>query len=127
MNGDTILIIVVGGLMLLTFLIALLLFVGVFNYWLQAFLTGVRLSSLDILGMRLRRTNVQAVVRQLIMARQAGAEVSPREMEAAYHQGVDLEKVTLAHIQATKDRLEFRFQNLVDAELQGRLAEKLKP
>ncbi len=96
------------------------------NIWFRAFMSGVQISILDIIGMRFRRTNVKAVVRAVIMARQAGVVVYCNEMERAYLQGVDLEKVTLAAIEAKKQGIDITFDELVDAERQDRLAEKLK-
>ena len=46
-------------------------------------------------------------------------------MEKAWVQGVDLEKVTLAIIQANRENMGITFQELVDAELENRLADML--
>jgi hypothetical protein len=46
-------------------------------------------------------------------------------MERAYLQGVDLEKVTLAYIRSKSENLGFTFEELVKAELDFRLREKL--
>ena len=59
------------------------------------------------------------------MATQAGVPVPSIEMERAYLQGVDLEKVTLALIHANREGKEFTFQKLVEADLENRLHEKL--
>ncbi len=88
-------------------------------------MSGPPVSVMDILGMRLRRTDVNQIVRTLIMARQAGIALQCQQVEKAYLQGVDLEKVTLAMIEAKKLRQDLTFEDLVDAELAGRLAEKL--
>ena len=40
-------------------------------------------------------------------------------------QGVDLEKVTLAWVKAIKEGMDISFQELVEADLEERLAEKL--
>ena len=79
-----------------------------------------------ILGMRFRRTDVRAVVQALAMACQAGTPLSSREVERAYLQGVDLEKLVLAFIQAKKDDLDLTFEQLVQADLGNRLKEKLE-
>ena len=100
-------------------------FIYVGRLWLQARMSGVQITVLDLLGMRFRKTDVVRVVRALIMLRQAGATVSPREVERAYLMGVDLEKVTLAMIQAKKESIAITFQELVDAEMEDRLQEKL--
>ena len=75
--------------------------------------------------MRLRRTDINAVLKWLIMARQAGVTISCRQMESACLQGLDPEKLTLAMIHAKKQNLEVTFEELVASDLEGRLAEKL--
>ena len=97
----------------------------VFSPWIQAMLSGVPLRVLDLIGMRLRRTDIRAVVRALILAKRGRVYISCAEMESAWVQGVNLEKVTLAMIQASKESLGFTFQELVDAERRDRLAELL--
>jgi uncharacterized protein YqfA (UPF0365 family) len=118
-------VLVMAGIFLLLALAVLFMMVKVFAPWIRAFTSGVPLSVLQIIGMRLRKTDVQAVVRALIMANQAGVPVPSADMERAYLQGVDLEKVTLAFIQAKKKGMEITFQELVEAELDNRLQEKL--
>ncbi len=118
---------IAGACILLLFVILnLVVFAAAFAPWLRAFVSGVPLRILEILGMRFRRVNVKAVVNTLIMARQAGAPLSCSEVERAYLQGVDLEKITLAYIKATRDNMDLTFQDLVDADLDGRLEEKLR-
>lgn len=119
------LLIFMAGVFLFVGLVFIVVFTQVFAPWLQAFMAGVHLSVLDIVGMRLRKTDVRAVVRALVMAGQAGLPVSKLEMERAYLQGADLEKITLALIQAKKDGIEATFQELVEADLEDRLREKL--
>jgi uncharacterized protein YqfA (UPF0365 family) len=93
--------------------------------WLQAYMSGTPVSMFSILGMQFRRIPVRTVVRFLIMAKQAGVSISCSEMESAYLQGVDLEKVTLAMIHAKREGKKFQFRELVEADLEDRLAEKL--
>ena len=93
--------------------------------WLQAVTSGTPVSVFSIIGMRLRRIPVRTVLRFLMMARQAGVNISCHEMESGYLQGVDLEKVTLAMIHAEREGKDLLFRELVDAELEDRLAEKL--
>ena len=88
-------------------------------------MSGAQVRVLDLIGMRMRGTDFKAVVRALIMARQGGAVVYPAEMEKAWVQGVDLEKITLAFIQAKKGTMDVTFQEIVDAELDDRLARLL--
>ena len=114
------------SLMALFLVIVLAVTSWYFNIWFQAFMSGVPISILEIIGMRLRRTNVNAVVRAVVMAKQGDAAVSCTDMEKAYLQGVNLEKVTLAFIEAKKEEIEITFDELVDTERQDRHAEKLR-
>ena len=74
------------------------------------------ISVLNIVGMRFRRIEVNVVVDALIMARQAGVAVSCRQMESAYLQGVDLEKLTLLR-ESGINRLSIGVQSFNDREL----------
>jgi uncharacterized protein YqfA (UPF0365 family) len=78
----------------------------------------VPLSVFAIIGMRFRKVNVKAVVRSLIMAQQAGIPLSTDEVERAYLQGADLEKVMHALIKAHREQKNVSFQELVEADLE---------
>ncbi|MDY0167601.1 MAG: flotillin-like FloA family protein [Thermoguttaceae bacterium] len=106
-------------------LVVLSLIGRLFTPWFQATMSGVRLSVYDIIGMRLRGTDVKAVIQALVMAHHAGAPLSVTEVERAFLQGVDLEKVILAYVRAKKDDMDVTFQELVEADLEHRLEEKL--
>lgn len=123
--GRTVFVAVLVGIFLLLALIAIFMLASMFAPWLQAFTAGVPLSIFQVVGMRLRRTDVRAVVRALVMATQAGVSVPCVEMERAYLQGVDLEKITLALIQANRGGKKVAFQELVEADLENRLQEEL--
>ena len=116
---------VIAGIFLIFALSVVVTLAQVFKPWLQAFLAGVPISVMQIVGMKLRKVDVRIVIRSLIMATQAGVPVPSIEMERAYLQGVDLEKITLALIHAKREGKEFTFQELVDADLENRLHEKL--
>jgi uncharacterized protein YqfA (UPF0365 family) len=111
--------------LLLFFLVMLVFMISLVRPWMQAFLSGTPVSVFDILGMRLRRADVNALLKWLIMARQAGVALSCRQLESAALQGADLEKLTLAMIHAKKQNMEVTFEELVASDLEGRLAEKL--
>jgi uncharacterized protein YqfA (UPF0365 family) len=81
-----------------------------FSPWMRAYMSRTPVSMFDILGMRFRHIDVNAVLKVLIMTRQAGVAVSCRQMESAYLQGVDLEKLTLAMIHAKKQGMELTFE-----------------
>jgi hypothetical protein len=113
------------ALMALSFLVMFVVVRWVFSPWMRALLSATPVSVFDILGMRFRRTDVNAVLKSLVLARQAGVALSCHQLERAYLQGVDLEKLTLAMIHAKKEGMEVTFEELVESDLEGRLAEKL--
>lgn len=119
-------VIVFGVVLLVVFTGFLFVFVKIVAPWFQALLAGVPLRATEILGMHFRRTNVKRVVQALIMSSQAGAPLKSADVERAYLQGVDLEKVILAYIRVKKENLNLSFQDLVDADLNNRLEEKLR-
>jgi|GEM_PF-1821441 len=104
-----------------------LVFAMIFSPWLRAGTSGVPISVLRLIAMKLRRTDVDTVIGALIVAKQGGVAISCEEMENAWNQGVDLEKVTLAMVQAARYDIEVTFEQLVDAEMSDRLAEMLRP
>ena len=115
-------------LLAIAFLVPMAIFIfSMWNFplWFQAYVAGVPLPVIEIIAMRLRGTDVKAVVKTLIMANHAGAPLSREEVEKAYAQGVDLEKIILAYVRAKKDNMDITFQDLVETDLEGRLAEKL--
>ena len=87
---------------------------------------GELVSLPQILGMKFRKVNPNTVMRTAIMVAQAGTPVPSAELERAYLQGVDIEKVALAFIETQKRGNKASFQDLVDAELHDRLEEKLR-
>lgn len=111
---------------LTAFLFVAMLYGAVFRPWMRASASGVPISPFAILEMRFRKVDPKAVIDALILARQNTVVVSAAEMESAYLQGVDLEKMTLAMIEAKRRDLPVTFQELVEYEREGRLAEKLK-
>ena len=125
-TANAAIVLVIAALVLLFFLVSLVFLIAmVVRPWMRAFLSGTPVSVFDILGMRLRRADVNAVLKSLIVARQAGVVISCRQLESACLQGVDLEKLTLAMVHAKKQNMEVTFDELVASDLEGRLAEKL--
>jgi uncharacterized protein YqfA (UPF0365 family) len=97
-----------------------------FRLWLQCYMSQIPVRLLDLVGMQFRRTNIRAVVQTMIMAKRSGITLTCDEVEKAYQQGTDLAKISLALVQAQKQGLDLTFEQLVDADLQGKLEEKLK-
>jgi uncharacterized protein YqfA (UPF0365 family) len=109
-------------------LVCLVVFFVMLRYgglWLQAFMSGTQVSLMNLIGMSFRGISPRKVVRAKIMAVHAGAHVRTRELESAYLAGADLEKVTLAYIEAHKKDQSVTFEQIVGAERAGRLKKLL--
>ena len=124
-SADTTILLVAAALFLAVNIVVLVVFAPIFVLWLQAFMSGTPVPMVAILGMRLRRTDANTVVKSLIMARHAGIALTWRQVEQAYLQGADLVKIILAMIKAKKQGLDLTLEELVEADLEDRLAEKL--
>lgn len=88
------------GMFLLFFLMIALTFWTIFRPWLQCFMSGVPVSAIQILGMKLRKSPVQKICELKIMATQAGVEIGWAELESAALAGVDVELIVRAMIKA---------------------------
>lgn len=125
-DPKVIMIVVVAGVAIVFALLAFMAMMMLFKPWLQGFLSGAPIPIFALIGMRLRRIDVSAVMRSLILAKQSGVELSHLDLQRAYLRGVDLEKITLAHIAAHKRRLGTSFEELVELELSDRLKDRLE-
>lgn len=75
---------VFAGLILAIFLYWLFSFFNIFRPWLQIFLSGGRTSVFQIVGMRLRGSDVKLVTEAYIMLVQRGKKISLSEVESQY-------------------------------------------
>ena len=116
---------VMAGAVVLVFMPLLVFFWYVVRPWIRSLLFGIRISLLMIVFMRIRRSDVNQIIDALVMALQSGVSIPVEKMERASVQQVDLQKVTLAMIESERRGLGLEFDELVEAELSSRLAEKL--
>ncbi|HBC62514.1 MAG TPA: hypothetical protein DC058_15035 [Planctomycetaceae bacterium] len=92
-----------------------------FSLWLQAYLTGTRLSLLSLILMSLRKIDPAQIVRCRIMAVQAGLDaVSSDAMEAQYLAGGNVERVTSALIIANRAGIALNWDTAAAVDLAGR-------
>lgn len=92
-----------------------------FSLWLQAYLTGTRLSLLSLILMSLRKIDPAQIVRCRIMAVQAGLDaVSTDAMEAQYLAGGNVERVTSALIIANRAGIALNWDTAAAVDLAGR-------
>ncbi len=96
-----------------------------FRHWLRALLSGAPVSLMSLIGMRLRRSNIDAILKARILAAHNGVDAPVGKLEQAYLAGANLEKLVLAAA-ALKDRgEEISWEDLLKASRAGRLAKML--
>lgn len=125
MPNSTIFIIAAVGFLVFVGIV-LAIFFSFYRTWMRAFLAGTRINFLNLVFMKVRGSDMNKIVNQCIAANQAGFPVSCTDMERAWLRKVDIEKVTLAYITARKRDQDFSFQELVEAEREGRLERLLR-
>lgn len=102
-------------------LLIVIVLANFFSLWLQAAVTGARISMLSLILMSLRNVDTRKIVRCQIMAVQAGLKpISTRAMEAQYLAGGDIERVTLALIAADRANIELDWNLAAAIDLAGR-------
>ncbi len=124
--AETILLIV-AVVFLLANLLFLVFFVRVFRLWLRAFLSGARISILNLLMMMFRRSPVDEIVRLKIMATQAGVDLPTNRIESAALAGANVERAVLALIRAREVGADVTWEELISQDMSDRLRNELFP
>lgn len=103
-------------------LIALLVFLRFFpiGLWVTALFSGVRISIITLLTMRLRRVNPSLIVLNQIKLWKAGLKIGSNELEAHYLAGGNPTAVSDALIAADKASLNLSFERACAIDLAGR-------
>ncbi|MFT3786248.1 MAG: flotillin-like protein FloA [Tepidisphaeraceae bacterium] len=104
-------------------IVALVLFIVLFNFiglWIQAMVSGAKVSFFDLIGMSLRKINSRAVVSARIQATRAGLNISQGEMESHILAGGNLMRVINSMIAANKAGIDLSWQNATAIDLAGR-------
>jgi len=108
------------GIVLLLCLFILLFFFNFIRLYVQALVSGVRVTFFDLLGMTLRKINANMVVNSRIQATRAGLNISQEEMESHILAGGNLSNVINSMIAANKAGIELTWQNATAIDLAGR-------
>lgn len=116
MEDYGILIITVGGLILL---FVFLYFVPV-SLWITARFSGVRVSLLQLVLMRIRKVPPRIVVDSMITATKAGLDVTTNELETHFLAGGNVPSVIKALISADKANIKLGFKQATAIDLAGR-------
>lgn len=88
--------------------------------WISALASGVKISIMDLVGMKLRRVIPSRIVLPLIKATKAGLNVHVNELEAHYLAGGNVDRVIDALIAAHRANMDLVFERAAAIDLAGR-------
>ncbi len=111
---------VVGIIGLIAGLIAMFIFFSFLQLWIQSFLTGAKISILDMIRMKLCKVDYQMIVRQKIALTQAGIKVPTQDLEAHFLAKGNVQKVCNAVISAHKAGIDLPWRVAAAIDLAGR-------
>jgi uncharacterized protein YqfA (UPF0365 family) len=127
--GNNLPALIIGGIaliMLLVFLWVFVLFLRLFRPWVRAYLANAHVPLVELIGMVLRRTPMQEIVRLKIMAVQSGLSITTAQIESAFLQGADVERAILALIRARDTGVtDLTWENVISTDADERLKQKL--
>ncbi|MCE4565728.1 flotillin-like FloA family protein [Maribellus sp. CM-23] len=106
----------IGAVVVLLLMVLYFLPIGL---WFAATVSGVRISLMELLLMRLRKTPVKEVVEGLIVATKGGLNLSRDELEALALSGGDVKNVVNGMVAAKRAGFPLSFENAVKADAQG--------
>jgi uncharacterized protein YqfA (UPF0365 family) len=109
--------VIIGGIFLLIMVAFAFQYVGLY---LQAWVSGAKVSFIDLVMMRFRKVNAKSVVINRISAKKAGIEVSTDQLEAHYLAGGRITNVVRAMIAADKARIALQWETATAIDLAGR-------
>jgi len=114
---------VVGGVVIIIGIILLVLFAVLFQFvglYVRALFSGARVSITDLIGMKLRKFDINLIVNAYIQAIGAGIPISLVDMQTHYQARGDLMRVINAMIAASKANIDLSWQNATAIDLAGR-------
>jgi uncharacterized protein YqfA (UPF0365 family) len=124
-EGNWNLIVFVGVLVLIVVgLFLFFVFTRYFRLWIQSVMTGAGIGFIDLIGMTLRKVNVNTIVRARIMAVQSNVKIETRDLESHYLAGGNVPKVVRAIISASRADIPLDFRRASAIDLAGRDVEE---
>ncbi|MBL0928123.1 MAG: flotillin-like protein FloA, partial [Phycisphaerales bacterium] len=118
-NWNTILIVGLGILGLLVFIFIIIAFQFI-NLYIQALLSGAKVSLPALIGMKLRKVDPRTIVLSRIRAVKAGLDLSTNQLETHYLAGGRVPSVINALIAANRARINLPFDVACAIDLAGR-------
>ena len=90
-----------------------------FGFWYEATRSGVRISIIDLIFMRLRKSPVREIVEGLIVSAKGGLDLNKHEIEALGLSGGNIRNVVDGMVAAKQAGLILTFKNAIKADSQG--------
>lgn len=110
-----------GVIVVIIIALVILAILGQFiGLYIRAYVSGARVSIIDLIGMKLRKVDANGVVNARIQATRAGLHISQQEMESHILAGGNLLAVINAMIAANKAGIELPWQSATAIDLAGR-------
>jgi uncharacterized protein YqfA (UPF0365 family) len=115
-----------GGPILLVLIVGVVLGLSVIIHfvplglWISAFASGVRISFMQLFGMRFRKVDPRRIVQPLISASKAGLHLDITELESLYLAGGNVDSVIRALISADKAGISLTIKQASAIDLAGR-------
>jgi uncharacterized protein YqfA (UPF0365 family) len=118
--NTNVILIVLGAIAALVFLVFLFLFFSFVRLWIQAFFSSADISIPNLIGMKLRKVNLDMIVQQKIALVQAGVKITTKELENHYLAGGKVVQTTKAVIAAHKAGMDLPWKTAAAIDLAGR-------
>ncbi len=112
--------IIIVGIIVLIVLFILFTAIIPIPSWIAAVFSGVKLSLISIIGMRLRRVPPNIIITTMIQAKKAGLHINSNQLEAHYLAGGNVFNVVNSLIVADKANIQLTFQRSTAIDLAGR-------
>ncbi|MCY2953459.1 MAG: flotillin-like protein FloA [Planctomycetota bacterium] len=111
-----------GILLVLLLVVIIVLFVMLqfINLWIQAYFSGVPISFIELIGMKLRKVPSGIIVNARIQGSRAGLDITQREMESHVLAGGNVQRVINAMIAANKANIDLSWKTATAIDLAGR-------
>jgi len=103
---------------LIILLIVLIYYITIGKFWLQALLSGVRVTNSEILFMIIRKTPVKILIRELIKSHKAGILLRKDDLEAIHLAGGNIVNIVDGLIFAKNNGIEMDFDEAVSLDVQ---------
>jgi uncharacterized protein YqfA (UPF0365 family) len=88
--------------------------------WISALASGVRISIITLIAMRLRRVTPSRIVNPMIKATKAGLDLSINQLESHFLAGGNVDRVVNALIAAHRAKINLEFERAAAIDLAGR-------